>query len=223
MNVEALVLSLTTVIRPKSAAALLAMLSTRRPRRLLVAYLIGGLLFTLAIGTIFVVALGGQSAASAVPALRPAVDVALGAMSLGYAVCTGFGWWPRTHRQRPVDHESWVRRRLQDLSPSGAATAGVLTHLPGPVYLAALNAIVATASGPGVGILQVVIYNAIWFSLAIVALVLSVYRPMVPRELIDQLASWSRRHRRTLQVVFFTVLGGYLVLIGIVHLVSPPA
>ena len=59
MSTEALVLALTTVIRPTSAAAVFAMLSTPRPQRLLVAYLVAGLGFSLAVGTLVVVLLGG--------------------------------------------------------------------------------------------------------------------------------------------------------------------
>ena len=63
MSTEALVLALTARVRPTSAAAVFAMLSTPRPQRLLVAYLVVGLGFSLAVGTLVVVLLG-----------RPAVD-----------------------------------------------------------------------------------------------------------------------------------------------------
>jgi hypothetical protein len=112
-----------------------------------------------------------------------------------------------------------MRRRLQDLSPRGAATAGVLTHLPGLVYLAALNAIVGSMTGTLDGVVQVAIYNAIWFSMAVIALILSLYRPSVPRDVLDELSSWTGRHRRSINVVSFGALGGYLVVAGVVGLV----
>jgi hypothetical protein len=52
------------------------------------------------------------------------------------------------------------------MSPSGAATAGVLTHLPCLSNLAGLNAIVRSATDILDGLLQVLAYNAIWFSTA---------------------------------------------------------
>jgi hypothetical protein len=115
-----------------------------------------------------------------------------------------------------------MRRRLQDLSPRGAATVGLLTHLPGLVYLAALNAIVGSATGTLDGVVQVAIYNAIWFSVAVIALILSVYRPSVPRDVLDELSSWAGRHRRSIIVVFFGALGGYLAVAGVVGLVHLP-
>jgi hypothetical protein len=217
MSTEALVLALTAVVRPTSAAAVVAMLGTGRPQRLLVAYLLAGLAFSLAVGTLVVVLLGGLQSTRASTAVRPLIDLVLGACALGYAAGAWIGWLPRS-RGAAAAQDGWMRRRLKDLSPTGAAAAGVLTHLPGLVYLAALNAIVGTARGTASGLLQVVIYNAIWFSLAIVALVLSVYRPTVSRELLEQALSWIRRNLRVIIIVFFGGLGGYLVVIGVLGL-----
>jgi hypothetical protein len=106
------------------------------------------------------------------------------------------------------------------MSPSGAAAAGVLTHLPGLVYLAALNAIASTGSGTADGLLQVLVYNGIWFSLAIVALVLSVYRPTVSREFLERFIAWTRKHLRVILIVSFGALGAYLVAVGVFDLVG---
>jgi hypothetical protein len=105
-------------------------------------------------------------------------------------------------------------------SGCGAALAGVLTHLPGLVYVAALNAIVGSATGTLDRLVQVVIYNAIWFSVAITALVVSVYRPRVSRDLLESITVWAREHQRVLIVVFCGVLGTYLVANGVVGLLD---
>jgi hypothetical protein len=220
MSTEALVLALTTVIRPTSAAAVFAMLSTPRPQRLLVAYLVAGLGFSLAVGTLVVVLLGGLQSTRTSSAVRPLLDLVLGTCALGCATSAWIGWLPRSRPRGSAEPDSWLRRRLTDMSPSGAATAGVLTHLPGLVYLAALNAIAAGAGGTARGVLQVVVYNGIWFSLAIVALVLSVYRPTVSREFLEWVISWTRRHLQVITVVFCCALGGYLVAVGVLGLVG---
>jgi Sap, sulfolipid-1-addressing protein len=220
MSTEALVLALTAVIRPTSAAAVFAMLSTPRPQRLLVAYLVAGLGFSLAVGTLVVVLLGGLQSTRTSSAVRPLLDLVLGTCALGCAVSAWIGWLPRSRPRGSAEPDSWLRRRLTDMSPSGAATAGVLTHLPGLVYLAALNAIAAGGGGAASGVLQVVVYNGIWFSLAIVALVLSVYRPTVSREFLEQLISWTREHQRVITVGFFGALGGYLVGVGVLGVAS---
>jgi hypothetical protein len=224
VSTEAVFLALTGVIRPTSAAAVFAMLSTPRPQRLLVAYLVAGLAFSLAVGTLVVVLLGGLQSTRGSSAVRPVLDLVLGACALGCAASTWMGWLPRSRprsRSRgPAEPDSWLRRRLTDMSPSGAAAAGVLTHLPGLVYLAALNAIAATARGAAGGVLQVVVYNGIWFSLAIVALAMSVYRPTVSREFLGRVVSWTREHLRVITIGFFGALGGYLVAVGVLGLVG---
>jgi hypothetical protein len=218
MSVEALLLALTAIVRPTSVAAVFAMLSTRRPRRLLLAYLFAGLTFSLAIGILVVALLRGLTETTSSTTTRPVLDIALGVLSIGYAVATLVGWLPRRKTEAAPDSTAWVRRRLQNLSPSGAGLAGVLTHLPGLVYLAALNAIAASTTAIVVGLAQVVIYNAIWFSLPIAALALSVYRPAVSRSALEELSSWARQNRKLLVLLFFGGLGAYLIVNGITHL-----
>jgi hypothetical protein len=220
MSTEALVLALTAVIRPTSAAAVFMMLSTPRPQRLLVAYVVAGLGFSLAVGMLVVVLLGGLQSTRAASAVRPLLDLVLGTSALGCAIGAWTGWLSRSRPRGSAEPDSWLRRRLTDMSPSGAAAAGVLTHLPGLVYLAALNVIAAGEGGSASGVLQVVVYNAIWFSLAIVALVLSVYRPTVPREFLGWVISWTRRHMRVITMAFCCALGGYLVVVGVLGLVG---
>jgi hypothetical protein len=223
MSTEALVLALTTVIRPTSAAAVFAMLSTPRPQRLLVAYIVAGLGFSLAVGTLVVVLLGGLQSTRASSEVRPLLDLALGTCALGCAVSAWIGLLPRSRPRGSAEPDSWLRRRLTDMSRSGAAIAGVLTHLPGLVYLAALNAIAAGGGGTANGVLQVVVYNGIWFSVAIVALVLSVYRPTVSRDFLERVISWTREHQRVITVGFLGALGGYLVVVGVLGLVGDAA
>ncbi|MEN3269868.1 GAP family protein [Pseudonocardia sp.] len=220
MSGEALLLALSTVIRPTSAAAVVAMLSTPRPQRLLATYILAGMAWSLAVGTLVVVLLAGIGSATESSAERPVLDTLLGVAALGYAVAAWIGVLPRRRADGPPSRTVRVRRRLQNLSPSGAALAGVLTHLPGLVYVAALNAIVGSATGTLDRLVQVVIYNAIWFSVAITALVVSVYRPRVSRDLLESITVWAREHQRVLIVVFCGVLGTYLVANGVVGLLD---
>ncbi|HEY8533754.1 MAG TPA: GAP family protein [Micromonospora sp.] len=214
MSTEAVLLALTAVIRPTSAAAVFAMLSSPRPQRLLVAYLVAGLAFSVAVGTLVVVLLGGLQSTRAAT-VRPLLDLVLAACALGCAASAWVGWLPRSRPEGSAEPDSWLRRWLRNLSPPGAAAAGVLTHLPGLVYLAALNAIAGTASGTADGVLQVLVYNGIWFSVAIVALVLSLYRPTVSREFLERTIGWVRDHSRVILIVSFGALGAYLAVIGV--------
>jgi Sap, sulfolipid-1-addressing protein len=177
VSTEAILLALSTVVRPTSAAAVVAMLATRHPQRLLGVYIVAGLTFSLAVGAVVVVLLQGVSDSAVSLQVRPVAAVVMGALALGYAGAVGLGWLPRRHHpvglEGPVQQPDCMRRRLQNLSLRGAATAGVVTHLPGLVYLAALNAIAGSTTRAVDGMLQVAIYNAIWFSVAVIALILS--------------------------------------------------
>jgi hypothetical protein len=220
VSIEALVLSLTAVVRPTSVAALLAILATMHPRRLLTVYLVVGLTFSVGLGAVVVVLLGGWGSGRSAPS-RPVLDIVLGACSLAYSVGTAAG--SRRHDEveepdgagRPA---GWMQHHLQNISLPAAALAGVLTHLPGLVYVAALNAIAGSGAGPAGLILQVVVYNTVWFSLPALALVLSIYRPNLCRRLLEQIALEMRRHRRTITVGFFGVLGVVLLATGIADL-----
>jgi hypothetical protein len=217
---EALVLALSAVVRPTTVTVVIAMLSTGRPQRLLAAYILGGIAFTLTVGVLVVVLLQGLGPERS-DVERPVVDIVLGAVSLAYSGAVAAGLLVRRAKTVTADEHgarSWMRRRLDDMSPSGAALAGVLTHLPGLVYLAALNAIVGSATGALDGVIQVLAYNAIWFSLAIVALVMSTYRPAVSRDGLERGAAWTRGHRRMIIVVFCGILGVYLLVSGISEL-----
>ncbi|WP_214364425.1 GAP family protein [Pseudonocardia sp. H11422] len=219
MSLEALVLALSSVVRPTSTAALYAMLCTRSPQRLLAAYLLAGLAFSVGIGVAVVTVLQQRAVTPAVADSRTVVDMVLGAAALGYAAGTWAGW-PRRSDPDRAPRDSRFRRQLQNLSPSGAAVAGVLTHLPGVFYLAALNAIVGSTTSVTGSILQVLVYNAIWYSSAIAALTLSVFRPARSRELVAQVSDWGRRRKREIIVVLFGAVGVYLLVKGLLALSS---
>lgn len=219
MSIEALVLALTTVVRPSAMAALVAILSTRAPQRLLVAYLVAGLTFSIGIGGVVVLVVSGLSGVEEGSSVaRPFVDVAIGVVAVAYAGAVWIGWLPRPSDPQPIDpvsRPSRLRTALADPSPTTAAVAGVVTHLPGLVYLAALNAIVSTQTGAVDALVQVVVYNAIWFSTAITALVLSIRRPELPRELVKTAAARILPHRKAIVVVLVGAVGAYLLVTGI--------
>jgi hypothetical protein len=219
MSSEALLLALSTVIRPTTVAALFAILAHIHPHRLLLSYIVGGLAFSLTVGAMIVVLLRGVGLALSSTTSRPVLDIVLGGAALGYASAVWAGWQPRrSSASSPAEAPGWMHRHLRDLSVRSAAAVGVFTHLPGVIYLAALNSITGSTTGIVDGLFQVAVYNVIWFSLPIFALVMAQRRPDVTRELLDRLRRWMMLYRRRIVVVFLVALGGYLVVTGIVHL-----
>lgn len=223
MSPEVLVLALSTVVRPTSAAAVFAMLAAARPTRLLLAYTIAGAAFSGGFGVVVVILLSGWTRPVAQDDVRAVSGIIVGAVSLGYAA----GLLSGHVRQRAggaeggnvtPDGSSWLGRQLADLSVPRAAAAGVLTHLPGLFYIAALNAIANNTSSVVDQVFQVAVYNGIWFALPIAALVLAARRPVELQDFLHRATGWVARHEHEILITAFGLLGTYLIVKGAVTL-----
>jgi hypothetical protein len=115
---------------------------------------------------------------------------------------------------QPSARESRLARTLKDPSLAVAAGTGVATHLPGLFYLLGLNVIAASDPGFLAGVVDVVIFNAIWFSGAIASLVLSVRRPAETREALGRFNRWMRSYERVIVATLFGVFGLYFTAKG---------
>ena len=211
MSAEALLLALSSVIRPTTLTAVYAMTLTRDQRRLLSAYLIAGLTFSLLVGIVVAVVLKGYSESGLSTFWRGVFDVGLGAAACGFAVGAATRGRPDS-AVTSSQTAAWLRHRLDNITTTRAALIGVVTHLPGLVYLAALNAIVNAAAATPLGAAaQVVAYNVIWYSLAIAAFFVSVSHPAASTDLLTRADELIRRHGRSIVVVVFGVIGVYLL------------
>jgi hypothetical protein len=210
VNAEALLLALSSVLRPTTLGAVYAMLSRPAAHRLLRAYLAAGLACSLVVGIGVVVVLHGYATPAVSTFWRAIFDVALGAAACGYAIGVG------THRRSapsraPSRTTRWLQHRLDNLTASRAALIGLVTHLPGLVYLAALNAIASSAAKPLNAAVQVVVYNTIWYSVAIAAFVVSVLYPAASKDLLEKADALVGRLGRSIVVTVFGLIGIYLL------------
>jgi hypothetical protein len=105
--------------------------------------------------------------------------------------------------------------RLRSPSAATAATAGVATHVPGLIYLVALNAIAAEDPSPAAAFTQVAIYNLLWFVIPLGALALVLRSPATATAFLDRLTAWARSHQDRLLVGLFAALGVYLTTKGL--------
>ena len=121
MNLEALVLGLFSGLRPgTSLAAVLALLKTPKPQRLLLFFTAAGLAWSWAIGLVVVGVLHGANVAVGGSTFTAVLDVALGAAALGFAAGrNGAGFNPRIRAAR-------ARRR----PPRPRGSAGAFTTPP---------------------------------------------------------------------------------------------
>ena len=225
MSLEALVLGLFSGLRPgTSLAAVLALLKTPRPQRLLLFFTVAGFASSWAIGLVVIGVFHGADVAVGESTFTAVLDVAFGAAALGFAAGLQRGWVQPGRRRGASRPESAASsrfgRRLRDPSAGVAAAAGVGTHLPGLIYLVALNAIAADQPGPVDAVVQVAIYDTLWFLVPIASLVLAVVRPSAAVAYLDAATAWVRRHEHTIVVSGSFVLGAYLVVKGAAGLLT---
>ncbi|MBJ7522517.1 MAG: GAP family protein [Solirubrobacteraceae bacterium] len=205
MPYEAILLGLASAFRPTGIAAIYALLGSARPRRSLLLFLAAGALFSVTVGAVVVLALNEVSGYRRQTTVSGVVDLMIGAAALGFAagVVSGrVGWSPAAQRTAP----GWVTR-LRDPSARILVVAGIATHLPGIFYLAGLHLIAVGRPGPAAGIAEVLVYNALWYSTGVAALVAFVLQPEGTRAAVEWMRSWLRDHERQVLVAVFTIVG----------------
>lgn len=222
MSPDVLVLGLASVVRPTSMAAVYAFLAARSPTPLLIAYLAAGLTLSLTVGVAAVTVIHvNPPPPTVVGNGRDIVDVVLGVAALGAALYYRRRPPPDTPIEPlPEQPPSALKRRLKEPTLSSAAVAGVVTHLPGVFYLGALAAIVATRPSLVSGLLQVGLYNLLWYSVPLAALASWTWRPETTRSTAARLTEWVQAHKEALVVTVLVLVGVYLLGTGAVRLLS---
>jgi hypothetical protein len=221
--VEIILLALATTIRPTSMAAVLALLSINEPRRLMTVYVLVGLAFTVAFGLIavFVVA----STFSGIQ-INTGTDRTNGtAEILGGLVLIGLGIYVSQRRMKPDQADQivrtpgrWTKLRERQLTPRTAALAGPATHIPGVFYLVALSLVVASEGSAASALVDVLIYNAVWFAVPILALAICVVDPAAARSAVGRIEDWTKLHMREIVLTVSLVVGAVLIFRGILAL-----
>jgi len=225
MNLEALVLGLFSGLRPgTSLAAVLALLKTPKPQRLLLFFTAAGFGSSWAIGLVVVGVFHGSNVAVGGSTFTAVLDVGFGAAALGFAAGLQQGWVQPTRRRGSSPSgdaaSSRAGQRVRNPSASVAATAGIGTHLPGLIYLAALNAIASERPAPVHAALQVAIYDALWFLVPVASLVLVTVRPGAALAYLDGATARVRRHEHAILVSGSLALGSYLLIKGTASLLT---
>jgi hypothetical protein len=218
---ELLVLGVLSALRPAtSQAAVVALLRAPDPRRLLLAFTVTGLIASVAVGTLIVVAFDGAGNAVGRSSFAAVFDMIAGVAALAFAAGLKRGRVSAPHRaaSKTPKPPSRITTRLTHPSLKTAAVAGVATHVPGLIYLVVLNAIAAESFGSVTATFYVGVYNLLWFALPIVALALAVFAPGTANVYLGRGASWARANEAWLLVTSFAALGVYLIVKGLVAL-----
>ena len=220
MNLDVLVLALGSAPRPTGIAALYALLSASSPRRVLAAHIAAGFTFSVAVGVLVVAIFHGAEIDYRGTDVYAAIELLGGLAALGFAIAVWAGRRELPSRDSGTREESTIIRKLRNPTMPAAAVAGVATHLPGLFYIVALNAIIAEGPSLVSGVLQVLLFNAIWFAAAIAAVVIFLLRPGVARRALARVNDWARGHTRVITVLVFGLAGSYLAIRGMTALIE---
>ena len=220
MPLEVLILGLISAVRPAtSQAAVFALLRSNAAHRSLLVFTVTGFVASVAIGLVVVLGFGGAQEAAGESTFAAVFDVVVGVAALGFAAGVQRGRLTRPRAgNRTGGRTSEIAERLHNASPLAAAVAGVATHVPGLLYLIALNAIAAGSPAPLSALAQVAVYNALWFALPISALILAIRSPQSAAALLDRLTAYAREHQDGLIIVIFGGVGLYLTVKGVAAL-----
>jgi len=212
--IEIVVLGLASTVRPTSLAVVSAFLSHASRRCLLLAYIVGGLVFTIAFGVVVVGAFHGIRIGSGSERTKGIAEVIGGGIALLFACAVLTGLVPRRADRAAPRGGAWKARLNRALTVPAAAVAGPLTHIPGLFYLVALNVIVAAEPRVPGGLLAVAIYNAICFTVPIAALATCIVNPDAARAAVVWTQRWTGEHSRALLLSISFTVGVVLVVRG---------
>lgn len=179
-------LALGAAFFPALLACVAILISRPEPRRLILAFYLGGLTISVTSGMVIVKVFegGGEIAGSTSEHPHGSISIVIGLVGLLFAwlLATRSGraltdrWRARRPRRerrwrRPRgEGPSWVERRLDRATVRIAFLVGVAINLPGPFYLLALGDL-ATGYGTVEQLLAILLFNAIMFALLEVPLV----------------------------------------------------
>jgi len=218
VSLEVLILGLISAVRPAtSQAAVFALLRSSTARRSLLVFTLTGFAFSVGVGLVVVIGFDGARTAAGESTFAAVFDLVAGVAALGFATGVQRG---RLTRPRPTTggRTAAVAERLRNASPWAAAVAGVATHVPGLLYLVALNAIAAGSPSAVWALTQIAVYNALWFSLPFAALVVAIRSPQTAELLLNQLTAYAREHQDRLIILIFGAVGLYLTVKGVAAL-----
>ena len=234
MLLEILFLALEAALYPTLLAAVVVLLSTPRPRRLLSAYLAGGLVVSIGLGLLIVKALEGSGAIkNEGSGLSWGADLAIGGLALLLAVALATRQDQRLRERRRRRREAagkgkpesddddkkepWSTRILARGSVSLVFFAGLIINVPGAAYLVGLKDIAAGKYSTGAEIALIVGFNLIMFALAEIPLAGLLIAPERTQAVVDRFNHWLSSHSRQIAIVLCAFLGLFLVVRGIVN------
>lgn len=218
-----LVLAIGSAVSPTILAVVIVLLHRPRPQRLLAAYLIGGMLTSIAIGVAVVTSLNGLDVVSgSSPAADPVVNLTIGSLALlvAFVLATDrdarFSERRREKQAARPTRDPWSERVLNHGSAPIAFAVGVALNLPGAFYLVALKDIAQGQEDLASQVLAIVVFNLVMFVLAELPLLGYSFAPEKTQGRVERLNTWMSDHARQIVIAVAATIGLYLIARGLI-------
>ncbi len=233
MNAEFFVLAFTAALNAQLLAVDLVLIESRRPRTMFACILAGAMGTAITIGLIDVLVVHAD-AIKAQQKPSAALDLTLGLILLVLAAALFAGLLPLKRRAKgpakrseprevKANKENRLMRALRRPRPLLAFGIGVLSGLPGAVYLTALHNLVAGHWSTATRVAGVFVFVIIEYLLIIIPWLLLETWPDRVAALLRRTQSWLTGHVLRLMAWICLLLGAYLAITGVVRvLLRPP-
>jgi hypothetical protein len=215
------ILALASAFSPVLLAIVLVALAAPEPPKLLLWYLAGGGLVSLALGIVIIAALQGlgQTRHHGSHSFGPGVDIAVGVLGLAIAGVLVTRRRARARAPKPRSGTSGspgpVQRILAKGSPRSMFILGLILGFPGVYYLAALKDIAQGEPNWTGRIALVVAFNVIAFLLILVPLVGFLVAPDATRRSVRGTNAWLGAHLLDIGIVVAAGAGIYELVRGL--------
>jgi hypothetical protein len=226
---QVFVFAITAAFNPTLLAAVTVMLVLDNPKRLLLGYLFGAMMTSIALGLVIVFTLGGSSSGTntAKHTINPVLDIALGVLVLIVAFVVGTGRdqkrRARSARKKAEKADKAPPKWQQALSVGSARTTfvvGALLTLPGASYLAGLHELAKQDVSTLATVLSVIAFNVIMLALLEVPLLGYTFSPEKTSTAVHRVSAWLSRDGGRIALVLAVLIGIALFARGIAGLLS---
>jgi len=165
---------------------------------------------------VVVLVFGGIALQSGSSRTRAIGEIAAGILCLVLGTALAIGREPLLRNANASGGANRIRGGLQGhrITTRTAALAGPATHIPGLLYLLALDLIISQEPGIGGELVQIAIYNAVWFALPILVLAACIFEPSAARAGVQRLERSLGAHAKSIVIIVAYAVGSWLLISG---------
>jgi hypothetical protein len=222
---ELLVLAFASMFWPTLIVIVVLALGVSHPVKILIWFLIGGLLTTVSVGIAVVFALQGASfMTGSNPTIDPAIYISMGLLSLlaAFALLRRDARPPKP-KPKPETAATTTKpplteRAVEHGAPVAFAAGIVLNILPGTFPIVALKDIAQLNASNGAKVATIVVFYVIMFAFVEVPIVAYLIAPDRTTVAVNAFNAWLKRNGRRVAAYVLAGVGLYLTIRGVVDL-----